>query len=242
MTEDAGRVDGEPARIAERARKDLNLSTAKLADVYYYSSLSLCALDAVYSIGVRYESTEAVVKKYCEFYGLRRIRADRAGYSPRAAQEPLSRLVERISEHSAEGFATTVVRNRQRTSARGGVLKAEAVAAFAQVLTRHGVEYFDQVPAYDEGSALVSGLRAVRGQGSGISAGYFWMLAGSDDLIKPDRMILGFLKDTLSRDVSVSEACALLAAAAVILQAEWPHLTPRLLDYEVWLYQRRQGG
>jgi hypothetical protein len=64
------------------------------------------------------------------------------------------------------------------------------------------------------------------------------MLAGSDQLIKPDRMILGFLTDTLRRTPSVDEARRLLSEAAEILIDDFRHLTPRLLDYEVWQFQR----
>jgi len=43
----------------------LNLKNARLSDSYYYSSLPLCILDAVYSIGVRYTSTKNAVLRYC---------------------------------------------------------------------------------------------------------------------------------------------------------------------------------
>jgi len=109
------------------------------------------------------------------------------------------------------------------------------------VLLDNGIEYFDALPGYDESSRLLASLKGIRGQNSGISAGYFWMLAGSDDLIKPDRMILAFIADTLRRGVRVPEARQLLAEVSGLLRSALPHLTPRLLDYEVWRYQREQG-
>lgn len=232
----------DSVRIAARARQVLPLKTARLPDVYYYSSVSLCVLDAVFSIGARYESTEAVVKKYCQFYNLTRIRRDRSTLPPSSSQEPVSALVRRIEEKGALDFATHVVRNRQRTSARGGILKSEAADLFARTLVTHGVEYFQDLPPYEEGSGLELSLRAVHGQGSGISTGYFWMLAGSDQLIKPDRMIRGFLADTLLRPISIEESRRLLSEVTNILVDAFPHLTPRLLDYEVWRFQRAWLG
>ena len=85
-------------------------------------------------------------------------------------------------------------------------------------------------------------VRAIPGQGSGVSLRYFWMLAGSDDFVKPDRMVLRFLQAALGRPVPVAEAQRLLSDAAEQLKAKYAHLTPRLLDYAVWQYQRQQAS
>jgi hypothetical protein len=230
----------DAVRIATRAADKLPLSGAALTDVYYYASLPLCVLDAIFSIGVRYESTEAVVRRYCDYYRLPRIRPSRETLPRRAGQESVSGFITHVETVGPTAFAETVVRNRQRTSARGGVLKAEAVLEFARVLRTHGIEYFDQLPAFDEGSDLHRALRGVRGQSSGISVGYFWMLAGSDDLVKPDRMILGFLRDTLGRTIAPAAAGQVIRDAVGLLQQTFPHLTPRLLDFEIWKFQRAQ--
>lgn len=65
-------------------------------------------------------------------------------------------------------------------------------------------------------------VRAIPGQGSGISLQYFWMLAGSDDFIKPDRMVLRFLQAALARPVPVREAARLMRAACRRLVATYP--------------------
>lgn len=48
-----------------------DLASAALSPSYYYDSLPYCIIDAVFSIGVRYTSTQNVVKSYCAYYGLR---------------------------------------------------------------------------------------------------------------------------------------------------------------------------
>ena len=64
------------------------------------------------------------------------------------------------------------------------------------------------------------------------------MLAGSDNFVKPDRMVLRFLETALSRRVMPQEAAELLRSVAQALSADFPSVTPRLLDHEVWKYQR----
>ena len=60
------------------------------------------------------------------------------------------------------------------------------------------------------------------------------MLAGSDGLIKPDRMVLRFLEDCLGRLVNAEEALRLCAGAVAELKAQYPAMTPRLLDHKIW--------
>ena len=64
------------------------------------------------------------------------------------------------------------------------------------------------------------------------------MLAGDDQLVKPDRMIVRFLAAAHGRNVTVIEAPSLVARACEILALERPNLTPRALDHAIWGYQR----
>ena len=90
-----------------------------------YDSVGLAMIDAIWSIGVRYQSVENVIARY---------RAERlAGGHPAEADGP--REVRRFIEASGgpEGFALRM-RNHQRTSSRNGILKAEAVLREARIL------------------------------------------------------------------------------------------------------------
>jgi len=64
------------------------------------------------------------------------------------------------------------------------------------------------------------------------------MLAGSDEFIEPDRMVLRFLQSLLCRSVSVGEAQPIVTDAVTYLKDSYPHVAPRLLYYEIWKYQR----
>jgi hypothetical protein len=216
------------------------LESVALGDEFYYASLPLCILDAVFSIGIRYEMVQAVVDRYCKYAHQPMIRINRAAFPPRDEQLTVSNFIDDLDEIGVETFSSDVIANRCRTSPRGGVLKTEACLKFATVLRHHGVEVLQDVASHRTDVAMEEELRKIPGQGSGVSTGYFFMLAGSDDLVKPDRMVVGFLEECLGRTVPTAQVQELMTLACRDLQADRPELTPRLLDYAVWGHQRRR--
>lgn len=155
-------------------------------------SLSLCITDAVWSIGANYDTVVVpAVRNLASKLGVDQPTV--------AATDPISDdplPVTRLAELSIDEL--TALTNRQRTSTRGGFLKADAVRRHARVFTGHGVttmaeaiDLFTDTARFD---ALDNALRSISGEGAqGIRRGYLWMLIGQDDLIKPDRMVLRFL-------------------------------------------------
>ena len=114
----------------------------------------------VWSIGVRYQSVENVIARY---------RAERLADGHQAdadRPEDVRRFIE--ASGGAEGFALRM-RNRQRTSSRNGILKAEAVLHEARILEAERVA----VPADLAGAGeerlhhLRARWSAVPGQASG---------------------------------------------------------------------------
>ena len=228
------------AAIAEFCAQHLILEGASLADAYFYQSLPLCVIDAVYSIGVKYEGVQKVVSRYCGYFGLQEFREPRDRLPPTSEQQPLSTLIEKMSELGSDQFAREVFQNRQRTSTRSGILKSEAVLRFATVLQHHGINFLQDVEPRVTDAALERDLREIPGQKSGISTSYFFMLAGSEKLIKPDRRILSFLERCVGRCPTPNEAQVLLSEACGILKSKHPQLTPRLLDYVIWDEERKR--
>ena len=129
------------------------------------------------------------------------------------------------------------MRNRQRTSSRNGILKAEAVLHEARILESEGVG----VPAdlAGAGQERLDHLRrrwsSVTGQASGVSWRAFSLLVGLAD-VKPDRMVRRFVAAALGRSgenaVGAEEARHLVMATAARLD-----VSPRDLDYAIWTYQ-----
>jgi hypothetical protein len=195
-----------------------------------YDSVGLAMIDAVWSIGVRYQSVENVIARY---------RAERgAGGHDAEADRPedVRRFIEACG--GPEGFALRMG-NRQRTSSRNGILKAEAVLHEARILEREGVRApVDLAGASEE---RLDDLRrrwsTVPGQASGISWRAFSMLIGLAE-VKPDRMIRRYVASALGRS---GESAVGVEEARILVMATAAHLgvSARDLDYAIWAYQSR---
>lgn len=213
----------------------LDLKNAKLSDEYYYSSLPLCILDAVYSIGVRYTATRNVVLRYCQKYNLPTSRNMSPEYPPGESQHTISQLVENIELVGAESFACHVLNNLQRTSTVSGILKSEAVYLWAKIFKEHDIEVFHDISTI--GKEVENKILKIKGQRSGISLSYFYMLSGNDNLCKPDRHILRFLSKGLHREIKdYSEAQAIMCDVTATLKEKYAHLSVRTLDHAIWVH------
>ena len=136
-----------------------------------YESLTLALTDAVWSIGVRYAGVLNVLERY------RAARRREGGDPDRDTPQDLVAFIHRAG--GAEGFAD-VVQNRQRTSSRSGILKAEAVMLAAELLATAAFESPRDLAsaAPEQVAALRARWTAIPGQGSGLSWDYFLMLTG----------------------------------------------------------------
>ncbi len=153
-------------------------------------SVTFCVVDAVWSIGSRYDSTVVpVVKRVADDFGV--LEASVPNAAPASEDPvPLQRFrgaydVDRLTKRT----------NRQRTSTSGGALKAEAALEYARILVSHGIGTIDDARRAIADPALFNrvecDLKKVPGDGfHGIRRGYFWMLVGDDSRVKPDRMVL----------------------------------------------------
>jgi hypothetical protein len=223
--------------LANYCKTVLKLDKAGLGVEYGYNCLPLCVIDAVWSIGVRYTGVQNVVSRYRTHFGLHEDVIQE--------QYCVRDLVDAMQSQGARWFAEQVFQNAQRTSTRNGILKSEAVYQFASVLHRHNMNRIEDVPNINWYQNLSSEMKkpyaqellSIPGQSSGISLSYFYMLTGSHGLVKPDRMVYGFLKDVLHRQVSDDDAQRLLSYATRQLNSEFPSLTPRILDHEIWKYK-----
>jgi hypothetical protein len=131
--------------------------------------------------------------------------------------------------------------SRQRTSRHptSSILKADASLRFGDQLRAHGIECLQDMADLSAAreSAVETAIRAIRGQGSGLSWNYFRMLSGSEDLVKANRMVLRFVAAALGRPIASELASELVRGAASELHSKYSHLTPRLLDGAIWSYQ-----
>ena len=201
--------------------------------------LSLCVLDAVFSINAKYAGTARTVRAYAASAGLEPMlapAADVASGKHASTEQRLSAFVAREAVLDADDFANRLG-NRQPTSTRSGIRKAEAVQRYARILVEHGVETLGEVGALlgnlERTKTVERALATVPGHGSGVRVSYLWMLAGDDTHVKADRMVLRWVSRALAQEVTIPETGALVINAADALG-----VTPWVLDHAVWNAER----
>jgi hypothetical protein len=110
---------------------------------------------------------------------------------------------------------------------------------FMKTLKDYNVEYFQDIPKLILNESFEASIKDIPGQKSGISLKYFFMLTGSKDLIKPDRMILSFINDATGLAYNPSEALLLIRETVKDLQKKgYIKINARHLDNLIWNYQR----
>lgn len=199
-------------RLSEYCDHVLGLQHAKLSDEYFYQSLPLCVIDAVFSLGVRYEGTRQTVIRYCKYYDLKRIRSNEE-HTSITEQESIEQFIAKIEAVGINFFTEKVFDNRQRTSTNKekGILKTEAVLMFAKTLSNYKVNYLQDIPVIYDNAKFEESIVTIPGQRSGISLKYFLMLSGAEEIIKPDRHIRAFIKDAIDIDPGIHQAQVLLS-------------------------------
>lgn len=244
--------------LEEDSKKILNFILEKLGESffnedlgneYYYSCLPYCVIDAVYSIGVKYECVRNVIKNVSNIIDIEIFDLKATKRSDESQQFSISSFLKRaesyICNNNYEVLATYFFYNRQRTSTRNGILKAEAVIQFMKVLQCFKIEYFQDIDRIFKDNNFETAIKEIKGQSSGISFKYFLMLSGNESLIKPDRMIYKFLNEVLGNKPEMNADYAqdvLLKTAKSLSISFGKDITPRYLDNRIWNYQRKRNS
>jgi hypothetical protein len=229
-------------KIADYCKKHLDLKNAKLSEEYYYNSLPLCVIDAIFSIGMRYSKTRKVVIDFCNKIKIERLRQYGESYPLIDNQFSIEALLSLYNKFDIQEITNNFFSCRNRTSSKHGILKSEAVFNFASVIKKHGVNYFQDMHLIIENEKFEYDIKQIPGQGSGLSLSYFYMLSGEENFIKADRMIIRFIESAIQRKVTKEESLSLIAGAHDILKADFSNLTIRMLDHEIWKFQRQSSN
>jgi hypothetical protein len=224
-------------KLAQYCIEKLDLKNVALGVEYYYSSLPLCVIDAVFSIGIRYVSTQNVVKRFCHYLNLEIFRKYQSAFPPMEQQYSLNRFIDFYQNNNLSFITNSVYENKCRTSTNNGILKSQAVIEFAYVLQKYNVNYFQDISLVINNTNFEKDIKNIKGQKSGKSLSYFFMLSGEENLIKPDRMIERFVEDCIGKKLSSFEIIKLFNEVIIILNNEFKNLTLRQLDYEIWKYE-----
>lgn len=198
-----------------------------------WSSISLCILDAVWSISADYDNVVVPLVRRFAAAGDIDPPLIPATSVPASDPGPASRLE---AWNEADLISLT---NKQRTSTRGGVTKARAAIEYARILSSHGVDTLaDAAAVLDDSNRLAlieEELSRVKGDGqNGIRRGYLWMLVGDDNRIKPDRMILRwFARQGIDATPALATAY-IKSAAPEVTNRLGRRVTPWEIDHAIW--------
>ena len=187
----------------------------------YPDSLALCIIDAIYSTGSHYSSVVKVINRY-----------KRAG----GANHGASDLRQSIAHAGGgRGWAETIAQNVKPAHTKAHAkLKAEVIEQAADLMIEHGIDTVpDFVSTVSDNLRDNNVLRAWKklpSQSSGVTYNYLLILAGLPS-VKPDRMVLRFLRDALGEDADLNEGRAIDLLEAT---AERIGVDPRALDHIAW--------
>ena len=148
-------------------KSKLTISNLPQVDEYGYHNLPLCIIDAVFSIGVKYQSTENAVKRFCEYFGVTRLREKEL--APQSEQLSVSSFIQFHQGFTFQEMTEKVYQNKQRTYTHNGILKAEAAYLFAGVVQKFGVEYLQDVDKILGDEEFEADIAKIPRQGSGDS-------------------------------------------------------------------------
>jgi hypothetical protein len=143
-----------------------------------WTSLAACVLDAVWSVGAGHDRVVVPLVHRVLIPGATGpLTSDSA---PTVDTHPLPRFLTRFPDDEALQQAA---RNRQRTSTRNGVTKADAALRYARTLVNHGVLGVDDLPRLmadqEAWSRVDRALSRIPGEGEqGARRSYFWTLCG----------------------------------------------------------------
>lgn len=204
----------------------------------FYKSLPICIIDAVFSIGVNYQSVERATSAFMRHFGLNISRT-----KPADDEYTIGNFIRDMDTFSSfEEAAGVGFSNRQRTSSVNGILKAEACYRVAQVFQKHGIDTLEDFNTYTNQPALDADILQVKGQGSGIMLKYLYMLAGKADEVKPDRHMVNFMKRIFPELTMAAkdhgQIKKIMEETVLALKPKYPQLTARFLDYLVWEHMR----
>jgi hypothetical protein len=230
-------------RLMRHIEVRIDLKKVAAEPSLYWASMPLCIIDSVWSIRSNYETTVCpLVRRFAKSNTPPWDGADHS-IPPTDGGPTVRNLVETIEGRLKKGHTyETLFANRQRTSSRSGILKADAVHRFANALLRAGINQpgdLRDVARLRKAETLV---REIPGQGTGITFTYFLMLSGEGMFVKSDTHIRRFVSDGLgvpwSNLVSADRAARLLSEAARRFAVNFPGLTPAKLDHAVWTDQK----
>ena len=209
-------------------------------DIQYYSSVAICALDAVMSIRLNYD--RHVVPSIIRLCAQTQIPYILSRQIPeRDHQVTVNSFVDRLAQNNLwDSDNLRGVIGNYRTAGRHYIYKSDAFLRFIQCLRNAGINTFQDLNILQPVALqnLENNLKEIPGQK--VSVDYFFMLAGEANLVKVDTWLRKFsITATGVNNLTNQQIQYLFRNAAAQLSLDTGQIiTPRHLDHAAWSYQR----
>lgn len=191
-----------------------------------YSSAPLCALDSVFSIGVRYINVKNVINNFLEICECINLQTEIS----------TSEVLDRLGGYTPDKLSD-MLHNHQRTDTKpNSILKADAYIQFLKVMQKYKIENCHDIRNSINDISFQNEIRAIRGQTSGLTLEYLFILARVEDYVKVDRYIERFVGTAMNgKSLNKHQIIELIRSAAKIMsETDHPGMTPRYLDHIIW--------
>ena len=221
--------------LAKKCKESLDLSKTD-PNYCFPKALPICLLEAVFSIAANNTSSKNTYTNYMNYFNI--VSDEKSGtIKPEHTIKEFIENVERFK--SIDEFTDIVLKNHQRTSSRNGILKSEAVYEIAKIFQKYKINTLaDFQKCFGEHRCnLEKEILNIKGQSSGIMLKYLYMLAGNENTVKPDRMLMRFI-NSVNKDITIDDAQQIISECVTLLKRDNKNVTPRLVDYLIWDYQR----
>lgn len=208
-------------------------------DMKYYSSLPLCALDAIYSIQLKYDvQVVPVVKRMCEALEIEMLAKDPTEIPPVNEQTTVSSFIQKLKDKDLwDAEKLTSITRTYKTAGSRKILKSDAFIQFLDVLVRNGIDSFQDLNSVENQYSLGMELRTIKGQKESVN--YFFMLAGDKYDVKVDTHLTRFAqRATGENHLTYQQIKDLYKNAAIFFSTAEEEMTPRHFDHIVWNWQR----
>lgn len=198
-----------------------------------YKSAPICALDSVFSIGVKYGSVKNVVNRFLHWLG----------DLPMETEITTSEVLDRIG-YRTDTELSGLLNNFQRTDTHeNSILKSEAYILFLQVMQRFNVETCEDIARMVDDQDFQSTIKSIRGQSSGLTLEYLFILARIESYVKVDRHITRFAQTATGKgNLSKEQIINIVRTASKYMACQnHPGMNARWLDHLIWTYQSCLG-
>lgn len=202
-------------RLVQKCVESLDLSRTDPNRIFP-KSLPICILEAVFSIAANNTSSKNTYTNYMNYYNI--IPDEKSGII--RPEHTIKEFIENVeSFKSIDEFTDVVLKNHQRTSSKNGILKSEAVYEIAKVFQKYKIDTLTDLQhcSGEQRCNLEKEILSVKGQSSGIMLKYLYMLAGNENMIKSDRMLMRFI-NSVNNDITIEDAQAIIDECVSLLK------------------------